>query len=153
MKQNTFILFIFLCLCVTTASAQERHKHSNFDIETFKKEKADFVIKEAGLTQKEADQYIPLMNELSEKRFELNRQVRMESRKLKENQTKTDSDYDNVINIGLDSGIKEAQLNKEYYSKYKKILSSEKIYKSRKAEEKFMQETISKNRKNRQQKK
>lgn len=154
MKQKyIYILIFFLCAYVSTGSAQDKHKHGNFDIDKFKKERADFVTKEAGLTQKEAAQFIPLMDELSEKRFELNRNVRAESRKLRDNNNKADADYERLINIGLESGEKEALLNKEYYSKFRKILSAEKIYKSRKAEEDFMKQTINKSRKNRSEKK
>jgi flagellar biosynthesis/type III secretory pathway protein FliH len=153
MKQKSILIFTLLLIGFMQLSAQHRHQHGNFDIAKFKQQKANFITSEAGLTEAEAAAFIPLMNELLEKRFELNRQLRQESRKLKQNSNKTEADYERLINLGLECGLKEAQLNKEYYLKFRKTLTAEKVYKCRKAEDKFMKETVYKERRNRQKEK
>ena len=45
--------------------------------------------------------------------------------------------YKDVLDICLESRIKEAEIEKEYYTKFQTILSPQKIYKYRCAEMKF----------------
>lgn len=49
----------------------------------------------------------------------------------------TDADYAKAVNSNLDTKIQEAQLEKEYYEKFRKILSPEKLYKYQMAESQF----------------
>lgn len=140
------LLLIILCSCINATFAQTKPKHKarKFDIESFKKKKADFIISEAGLTPSEASVFIPMMDELLQKKFELNRKVRKEARLLKNNQKASSDDYERYLSLVLESGIKEAELNKEYYQKFRKVLSPEKIYKYKEAETLFLKETINK---------
>lgn len=128
-------------LAVTPLFAQHRH----FDVDDFKKKKAEYIIKEVGLTDDEAKAFIPLSNELLDKRFELNHNIRSKNRQIREKSKKTDTDYTHMIESSFDLRAKELDLEKEYYQKFKKVLSPEKIYKYQKAESKFMKETFNKN--------
>ena len=141
-------LIVILIISVGQLCAQpgrkSKPKHRTFDIENFKKQKADFIVAEANLTPSEATVFIPLMDELLQKKFELNRKVRNESRLLKKKENPSASDYDTYLELSVESRIQEAVLDKEYYEKFKKILPAEKIYKYQQAETKFMRETINK---------
>ncbi|HCO68152.1 MAG TPA: hypothetical protein DIT04_10425 [Dysgonomonas sp.] len=130
-----------LVCTVTFVSAQNRH----FDVDDFKKKKAEYIIKEVGLTDAEAKAFIPLSNELLDKRFEINHNIRSKNREIREKQTRTDADYTHMIESSFDLREKELQLEKEYYQKFRKVLSPEKIYKFQRAESKFMKETFNKN--------
>ena len=55
---------------------------------------------------------------------------------------RTDADYQKVIDLGLEAKIKEAALQKEYYQKFGKVLSAEKVLKYHRAEKKFMQRAV-----------
>lgn len=146
--KNIIIIFLFVLLGTVSISAQ--HVHKSFNVEQFKKDKADFIIQEVGLTPEEAAVFMPLMNELVEKRFQLNRKVRMESRKLREKKNPTEADYDRLMNLSLQTAIAEAALNQEYYQKFKALISPDKIYKSHRAEEKFTKQTVNKISRNKQ---
>ena len=84
--------------------------------------------------------FIPLCNELQEKMFEAGRECRKLSKDLKHNESATDADYLKVIDECVSVNMKQAQLEKEYYEKFKKILSPKKLYKYKRAEGKFVRE-------------
>lgn len=138
-----FVLLSFFLMGVTSLYSQEKQgKQRHFDVDKFKKEKAEFIKNEVGLTEAEAKAFIPLMNELMDKKFELNRANRKKARELRSKKEKITSDYDFLIEANFDNRAKELQLDKEYYQKFKKIISSEKIYKYQKAESKFMRRMV-----------
>lgn len=144
MKAKNIILFLLLT-CFISLNAQER-KGGGFDIEKFKKTRSDFFIKELDLTPAQAKLFIPLLDELMEKKYLLNRDVRRDHRALNQKAAKTDSEYYKSIDLALDARIKEAQLQKEYMQKMKAIIPAEKLYKYHHVEMKFMEQALKQNR-------
>lgn len=142
MKKSILLFFVLFSLTVyNNVDAQEKKK--TFDLEAFQKERADFLIKEMGLTNEEAKVFIPLCNELMSKKFTLNKEVRRFGRTLsKKGKNVTSADYENFSQLMIKNKLIEAQLDKEYYQKFKTILSAEKIYKFQLAETKFMKRTV-----------
>lgn len=135
------MLIFVLSLCFVSVEAQER-KRGNFDIEKLRKERAEFFVKELELTPAQAKNFIPLLNELMEKKFQVNREARRANRALMQNSSKTDADYYKAIELGLDGRIKEAEIQKEYLLKMKAVLPAEKLYKYAQVEMKFMEKTL-----------
>ncbi len=111
--------------------------------EAIQAQKNAFITAELKLTPEEAAAFIPLSEELEKKKFEANQQCRKLSRELKHKSNLSDSDYDKVIQVCLDVKVEEAQLEKEYYEKFRKILTPEKLYKYRSAELKFAKSIFS----------
>ena len=99
-----------------------------------------FITAEMGLTPEEAASFIPLCNELQEKMFEAGRECHKLSKDLKHNENATDADYLKVIDECVSVNMRQAQLEKEYYEKFKKILSPKKLYRYKRAEGKFARE-------------
>lgn len=116
----------------------------SFDIEAFKAKKAEFIIQKVGLTDAETKAFIPLANELLDKRFEINRDMRRNARDIRKKENKTNADYERLINESTEVKLKEAQLDKEYLQKFKQVLSAEKIYKYQQAEAEFMKQMLDK---------
>lgn len=141
-NKNILLLVVLSLFSYFPLSAQENSSHGNFDIEAFKKKRAEFIIEKADLTEAEAKAFIPLTNELMDKRFELNRAIRKESRELRKKDKKTSADYERLLDASSAAKIKEAQLEQEYLQKFKKVLSAEKIYKYKQAEAEYMKEMI-----------
>ena len=123
-----------------SAHAQSGKQHRNFDREAFLAKKNAFITAEMGLTPEEAASFIPLCNELQEKMFDVGHECRKLSKNLKQNEGVTDADYLKVIDECVSVNIKRAQLEKEYYEKFKKILPPKKLYKYKRAEGKFARE-------------
>lgn len=146
MNHKIFLLIGFFLFSVALGiSAQEKggraDSQKKADFEEFKAKRVEYISKEMGLTQTESQAFWPLCNELQEKKFELNRSMRGELRAihkdLKAGKTVSEADYDKVINLNFDTKIKEAELEKTYYEKFRKILSADKVFKYQRAEQKF----------------
>lgn len=131
----TFVAISVLFSLKVFAQGDKRHRH--FDREAFQAKRNAFITAEVGLTPEEAAIFIPLCNELQQKMFEMGRECRKLSREIKHKKSPTESDYSKVNDECLGVKMKEAALEKEYYEKFKKILSPEKLYKYRRAEYKF----------------
>lgn len=141
-KISIIALFAMLWVSVVSVNAQRgEHRHS-FDVEKHHQEQADFFVKELGLTEAEKEAFIPLMQDYVHARFALNKEVRQAGRDLRMKDERTDADYQKVIDLGLEAKIKEAALQKEYYQKFGKVLSAEKVLKYHRAEKKFMQRAV-----------
>lgn len=132
------IFAVFLTAAINPANGQVpqgKAQHSNR--KEIQAKKNAFITAELGLTPEEAAAFIPLSEELEKKKFETNLQCRKLSRGLKHKSNISNDDYEKVIQVCLDVKMKEAQLEKDYYEKFSKILSPEKLYKYRAAELKF----------------
>ena len=143
MKAKSIILLFLLSISFVSINAQQQRRGSGkFDLEKFQKSRADFFIKELNLTATEAKAFIPLMNELMLKKYQLNREVKNNHRALNQKAAKTDAEYLKAVDMALDARIKEAQLQKEYMQKFKAVLPAEKIYKFHHVEMKFMEQAL-----------
>ena len=141
MNKIFFITFVACSVVFSfSAHAQSGKQHRNFDREAFFARKNAFITAEMGLTPEEAASFIPLCNELQEKMFEAGRECRKLSKDLKHNENATDADYLKVIDECVSVNIRQAQLEKEYYEKFKKILSPKKLYRYKRADGRFARE-------------
>ena len=147
MKKNIFLLIclILLSLPVLTLTAQNRR----MDMADYEKRKKEFVLKEAGLSKEEADRYFPLTNELTKKKFELHRRHREKVERIKENSNISEAEYRKMLEEDVDMKMKEAALEKEYYGKFEKLLTPEKLYRAQQAEKRFIQNEVTRFRSNR----
>lgn len=132
------ITFVTVSILISLgATAQENKKERDFDRKAFETKRNAFITAEVGLTPEEAAEFIPLCEELRRKRFEIGRECRNLSREIRKKEKPTADEYIKAVDKCLDVSIKEAELDKEYYEKFKQILSPEKLYKYRDAEFKF----------------
>jgi hypothetical protein len=122
-------------------NAQDR-SDGFFDKELFLARRSAFITTELGLTPQEAGLFIPLLEELQEKKYEAGHKCRKLSKEIKQKKNPNDADYLNTINECLEVGIKEAELEKEYYKKFKKALSPEKLYRYKEVEYRFAREFV-----------
>lgn len=143
------ILILVLLVCVSfSVDAQNRpdrpKRNGGFDIEAIKKEKADFLIKEMGLTEAEAKAFLPLEVEFMEKKFEVNREARHKTWELRQKKDKTDADYKKMTDLNLEARKKETELEVKYYKKFGSVISAEKIDKYREADFRFKEKMLEK---------
>lgn len=140
MNKIFIITFVAFLMIMPSISAYAQHDKQHFNKEAFLAKRNAFITAEVGLTPEEAAAFIPLCNEYQEKRFELGKQCRRQIRELKNKKAPSETEYTEAVNCYLDTAIKEAQLQKEYFGKFKKILSPEKLFKYQEAENKFAKE-------------
>lgn len=138
------ILLLFTLLLPTyfsSVSAQNRDRRMN--IEDYEKRKMEFIRKEAGLSNAEAEKYFPLNSELTQKKFDLRILHRNKVQKIKDNNKLSDSEYRKLLEDDMDVKLQEAALDKEYAEKFEKVLTPEKLYRAQQAEREFMQKEVS----------
>ena len=135
MKKILFVLFATL-FSFNGFVWGENQKRS-FDKETYLAKRSAFITAEMGLTPEEATAFIPLCNELHEKMYEVGRKCRKLSRELKRNENASDAEYLRAIDEAIEVDLMVAELEREYYKKFKAILPPKKLYKYRNAEMKY----------------
>ena len=111
------------------------NRSGTFSPAEYWKQQQEFFSKEAGLTASEAEKFFPLYNELQQKKRELNRSVRQQTRQ--NGPGMTEEQAAKAIEAMAESKIKIAQLEKESLEKFKDILPASKILKIQNAEEQF----------------
>jgi hypothetical protein len=141
-KKNIIIFATLMIASFFEIHAQERT--DAFDRETFFLKRKIFFTSELNLTPREVDEFIPVLEELQKKKFEAGQRCRKLTRDIKHKTDPRDSDYLEVIDECLKMGLKEAELEKEYYEKFKKVLSPEKLYRYKEVEFKFVREFLEK---------
>jgi Spy/CpxP family protein refolding chaperone len=124
-------------------NAQDADK-SLMNLQEFEKNKQEFIIKEAGLTEEEADKFFPINNELQKKKLDLHRKHQEDLKLIKESKDISDAEYEQLIKENIDLKMKEAELDKEYSDKFNKLISPQKLFKAQQAERTFMQEELRK---------
>lgn len=143
------VLFVGVSLSVDAQGKPERPRRGGFDVEAIKKEKEKFLIKEMDLTEKEIKEFLPLEAEYMDKKFQINRETRQQTRELRKKENKSDADFKKMTEINLASNKKEAELEIEYFKKFSKVLSAEKVEKYRAADLKFKEEMLKRHRERR----
>ncbi|MDH6344074.1 hypothetical protein M2480_002833 [Parabacteroides sp. PFB2-12] len=121
---------------------QKQRNDRNAMREAFEAKRNAFITAEMGLTPEEAAAFIPLCDELRRKKFEVGHECRMYSRGIEKKENPTPEEYTKATDVCTEVAMKEAQLEKEYYERFKKILAPEKLYKYREAEMKFARQLM-----------
>ena len=134
MKLKKHIIFAFLFL-FSTLSLVAQHRFSKED---FKQKRAAFLKSELNLTPTEAARFLPLSEELMDKKFALNRDARKKARAIRDRNNVTNAEYEDVIDTWINCRVKEALLEKEYYQKFKQVLPMYKLRKYQEVDIKFM---------------
>ena len=112
-------------------------------LEQFKAEKKAYLIKEIGLTPAEEKQFFPLYEELQSKKFQLNRKVRGEMKRIAHSTMPvSENEYAASAAAINDLPLQEALLEKEYFEKFKKILSPKKMFLYKRAETLFAKKLL-----------
>ena len=149
MIKNITLLLCFV-FSIAFASAQNNEGDNGKrreQMERFAAEKKAFITKFVGLTQSDSLVFWPVYDELGNKKMTLHREVRSafwDLRKKEKDNTVTAEDYKKVNDLNIRTEIKKAELEKEYYHKFEKILSPEKINKLYDAELKHNRELLKK---------
>jgi Spy/CpxP family protein refolding chaperone len=145
------VLFaIIICLASINLSlfAQQDDERKKERFEKFKAERKEFISKAMNLTEEEKKGFWPLCDELQVKKFELNKPLREEIHRIikakKAEQTITEAEYKKVMELSAQIKVKEAQLEQEYYTKFLKVITAEKLFLYQRAEQQFGRKVMEK---------
>ena len=147
MKRTSILSIVFSFCIVFSITAQNTDEQKRQELEKLKEKRVAYFTKEIGLTEDEAKDFWPLCDELERKKFEINRYMRLEIKKIRDaqkaGQSVSAAEYDRIINIITGTKEKEVEIEKEYIKKIRKILSPEKVFMYQRAEYKFTREVFS----------
>jgi hypothetical protein len=144
MKKTISYLVITLLPLLVLAQDATMQKRLN----QLKAQKVGFITQRVNLSSEEAQVFWPLYNEFTQKKNELNKEMRAISAELRKNNNNLTSKQktsmaDNMINIRL----KEAKLDLEYHEKFKQVLSIDKVLRLYQAENEFKSQLLNQIRK------
>lgn len=137
-KHIFFYIWIIVGLAGSFFAAVAQDTQEGFDREAFMAKRNAYITAEVQLTAEEAAVFIPMENEMQKRKFEIWHECRKLLRKSKTKENMTDEERQKLIDCNNETRIKVAELEKEYYEKFKKTLSVEKLYKYQEADAKFM---------------
>lgn len=140
MKRLIILLFI-ICGFTPLLWAMDGCNQQRLSPEEFRAKQKAFIIEKAGLNKEEAAKFFPVYFELQDKKKALNDKAWGLLRKGKDNKT-TEAQYAEILKGVYDARSASDKLERDYYEKFKKILSNKKIYMVQKAEMRFHRELL-----------
>ena len=115
----------------------------NIDFDKFKAEKISFITARIDLTVEEAQTFWPIYNEYDKKNNELMLEEHKLHREIKQNRTElSDKEIESKLDRSITVSIEQANLRLEYHSKFKEVLSIQKIGKLYEAENEFRRDLL-----------
>ena len=137
----TFLFVLAGCWFTPSIAQAQSKKNESISKEAFRKKQKDFIIREAGLTPKEANFFFPLYFELQDKKKLLTDDADAKRKKAME-QDLHERQYESAVNQILNAHVSLEKLEREYVEKYRKQLSNKKIFRIMIAEINFRKELI-----------
>jgi len=141
MKNIQHLSFLFLLLSGPVLWAQPgggRPKHQKVE-----ELKIAFISTELNLTSEEAQKFWPVYNEMSDKLKAENRKQREITKELYTNaEAYSEADFQKKSEVFLESGVREAQIKKEYHAKIAATIGYKKATKLLSLEQRFKKELL-----------
>ena len=107
----------------------------------FRAKQEAYITEKVWLSPEEAEAFFPLYFELQDRKHQLNEEAWKLMREGKQ-ENLSEERYDEIMEGVYDARISSDRLEKTYYGKFKKILSSKKIYQVQQAEIRFHRELL-----------
>ena len=140
-RENFFLISLSVLLMVSIQSVAQNNRRP-FDRDDFFAKRNAFITEKVGLTASEAAVFIPLDNELIQKKFEFGRDCNRLERELQHKKDKSDEECKKLLKCREEVKEKRDKLDKEYLEKFKKTLSAEQILKYHSADREFFDQYI-----------
>ena len=140
MKKIVYIVIITLLAGVLPGYAQDKPKKSRAEMHKEMVEfKTKYIAQEMELTDEQKEKFAPLYEQMDRERWQLFCETRALEKKLKNDKTATDADYEAAVKAMNQAREKGAEIDKNYNEKFKKFLSAKQLYKMKEAEDAFNQ--------------
>lgn len=140
MKKIVYMLIMTLLACILPGYAQDKPKKSRAEMHKEMVEfKTKYIAQEMELTDEQKEKFAPLYEQMDRERWQLFRETRALEKKLKNDKTATDADYEAAVKAVNEAKEKGAEIEKNYNERFKKFLSAKQLYKMKEAEDAFNQ--------------
>lgn len=137
-------LLVLLIICNLPNLAFSQHEKHKVDKEKIKAMKVSFITQKLDLSSEEAQKFWPVYNEFEKKNEELFMERKKIRKVSKSDVELTDNQIETNINNEFNIKQKELDLEKEYFTKFKTVLSIKKIETLYIAQEQFKRELLRK---------
>ena len=147
MKRSLIILFILAIFTPFNMVNAQQNKQKPDRKEWFaqmRQYKHSFLVKELGLTKEQETKFFPIYDAMEDEIFKVTRETRKLEKKVAENNSATDVEYEAAAKAIIELKKKEAAIELKYYDKLKAVISSKQMFLLKKAERKFIN-SITKN--------
>lgn len=145
-KIVAIIVSLVVCLCVTAQSngnqRQNDRNRREFSPELYKKNMTEFVMSHAKLTEAEATNVFPIINELHEKQYELMRKQRELMKRGMRDANLSEGDYEKIVTKSTEIDVDIKKLEQTYFKKLHSVLPWKKVYAVRMALSRFQMEAL-----------
>lgn len=150
MNRNIFTLIIALIILpLASAFAQENADSVSNDgnrrkwLNDVKDYKYQMLEREAQMTPEQAKMFFPLYQEMENKVFMVNLEARQREMQVSDNfDDATDEDFKQAAQALSDVKVLEAEIEKEYYPQFAKILSNKQLFLLKRAETHFASDLL-----------
>lgn len=142
MRRVLLLAFSAIILISSSAQAQSNSvRRPHMTAEEFQTKQKEFIIHHAELTNEESAVFFPLYFELQSKKHEINGRAWKKVRSVRPHE-RTEEECNEMIDALADVKIECAMLEKEYLTKFKKILPAKKLMRVQMAENRFQREIL-----------
>ena len=138
MRKVFFTAFVVVAAYTIAFSQNENAK------EKIEAMRIGFITQRLALTPEESQQFWPIHNQFTERL----KQIRQEAKPPRPINTLNDEETEKFILANFDKDIKEVELKREYFAKYKKIINVHRIALLQTAERDFVEQVLKKWREN-----
>lgn len=137
--KRVFLVMVVL-LTILAANAQDNKRHGGFTPEKFNAEKLQFIIKEANLTAKEGEKFVPIYNKmLREQRTRFDRM-----RRIWKNKPSNEAACLEIIKERDKLELELKRIQQSYHNKLLMVIPAQKLFDVIKAEEYFHRHMLKK---------
>lgn len=146
------LLIVTLALSSLSAAAHPQHKNERGDRSEWYKEmgkyKAEFMASELKLTDEQKKNFIQLYQEMESTSSKMAHETRqLEKQVRQKGEAATDTELEKAAEARAELKAKQGALEKEYFAKFKKILTPKQLFKLGDAEKAFARKLMDSNRK------
>lgn len=137
-NQNMKKIFLAFTCLIVAATLMAQQPIQNRMKERVEAQRIGFITQRVNLTPEESQQFWPIYNQYTDKMQQIRSSTKME----KTFDDMSDADIEKIIMAQMDKESRILDLRKEYYQKFKKVISVKKIAKLYKAEQDFKGEML-----------
>lgn len=139
------LLFTVFAWATPYAAAQRQEKRADRTEWTkqMRRYRAEFVADKIELTAEQREKFIPLYEEMDAKTSKIEHEARAMERDVRKKGTAaTDTEYEKTAEALAELKAKQGAVEKEYFDKYRKILTPKQLFKLNNAEREFMRQLM-----------
>lgn len=147
MRRFAFLLILFVsAVAALPLSAARQEKGGQPDRDQWMTEmrqyKRAYFAKELGLSREQQNKFFPVYEEMDDRIFKINEDVRLMEKRVADLSNPTDLEYQKATEAMYDAKTQEAAIENEYAGKYKEILTPKQLFRLKAVERQFNRELM-----------